>query len=76
MPVMPSLLFLLLLLYLPVSVCQWEQFLCFLRIKPGFHKDGDLVIGGFFPVFTYAHDRGEQWNSFLVGPSPEVFYDQ
>ncbi|XP_072471539.1 vomeronasal type-2 receptor 26-like [Notamacropus eugenii] len=45
---------LLLLLNIPSSLVREEKFPCFEQINPRVHKDGDLLIGGFFPLFLMA----------------------
>ncbi|KAM9034770.1 vomeronasal type-2 receptor 26-like [Sarcophilus harrisii] len=45
---------LLLLLSIPSSLVRKENSPCFEQINPRVHKDGDLVIGGFFPLYLMA----------------------
>ncbi|XP_043849927.1 vomeronasal type-2 receptor 26-like [Dromiciops gliroides] len=48
------LLALVLLLHIPSSLVRKEKFPCFEQIKPQVHRDGDLLIGGFFPLYLLA----------------------
>ncbi|NP_001093065.1 vomeronasal 2 receptor 614 precursor [Monodelphis domestica] len=48
------LLALFLLLNIPSSLVRKEHFPCFEQINPRVHQDGDLVIGGFFPLYLMA----------------------
>ncbi|XP_036599494.1 vomeronasal type-2 receptor 26-like [Trichosurus vulpecula] len=43
-----------LLLNIPSSLVKEEKFPCFEQINPRVHRDGDLVIGGFFPLYLMA----------------------
>ncbi|XP_036600962.1 vomeronasal type-2 receptor 26-like [Trichosurus vulpecula] len=45
---------LFLLLIIPSSLVREEKFPCFEQINPRVHRDGDLVIGGFFPLYLMA----------------------
>ncbi|XP_036600805.1 vomeronasal type-2 receptor 26-like [Trichosurus vulpecula] len=45
---------LFLLLNIPSSLFREENFPCFEQINPQVHRDGDLVIGGFFPLYLMA----------------------
>ncbi|XP_036599495.1 vomeronasal type-2 receptor 26-like [Trichosurus vulpecula] len=45
---------LFLLLNIPSSLDREEKFPCFEQINPRVHRDGDLVIGGFFPLYLMA----------------------
>ncbi|XP_036599496.1 vomeronasal type-2 receptor 26-like [Trichosurus vulpecula] len=42
------------LLNIPSSSAREEKFPCFDQINPRVHRDGDLVIGGFFPLYLMA----------------------
>ncbi|XP_074074345.1 vomeronasal type-2 receptor 26-like [Macrotis lagotis] len=45
------LMILFLLLHIPSSLVRKENFPCFEQIHPRVHRDGDLLIGGFFPLY-------------------------
>ncbi|XP_068959142.1 vomeronasal type-2 receptor 26-like [Petaurus breviceps papuanus] len=45
---------LFLLLNIPSSLVGEEKFPCFEQINPRAHRDGDLLIGGFFPLYLMA----------------------
>ncbi|XP_072463296.1 vomeronasal type-2 receptor 26-like [Notamacropus eugenii] len=42
------------LLNIPYSLVREEKFPCFEQISPRVHRDGDLLIGGFFPLYLMA----------------------
>lgn len=44
-----------LVLKLPLLTCSSNTPQCFLRKKHKVSKDGDMVIGGFFPLYTYQN---------------------
>ncbi|XP_044526955.1 vomeronasal type-2 receptor 26-like [Gracilinanus agilis] len=48
------LLALFLLLNIPSALVMEENFPCFEQINPQVYRDGDLVIGGFFPLYLMA----------------------
>ncbi|XP_071068886.1 vomeronasal type-2 receptor 116-like [Dasypus novemcinctus] len=43
---------------------------CFIRMKPSVFKEGDLIIGGFFPLYTFITYDGS------TKPSKEVYMKQ
>nr|XP_021483618.1 vomeronasal type-2 receptor 116-like [Meriones unguiculatus] len=48
-----SLIFILWLLQIPSLACAFNNNQCYYLIREDFHREGDVVIGAFFPVHTY-----------------------
>ncbi|XP_072472303.1 vomeronasal type-2 receptor 26-like [Notamacropus eugenii] len=71
---MLSLLFLFLVLELSQSIDHKEASLCFLKrdLGPTHYKDGDLIIGGFFPLMIYTMSFLEPWKYFHMHPEKIV----
>ncbi|XP_044523151.1 vomeronasal type-2 receptor 26-like [Gracilinanus agilis] len=66
--------FLLLHLILSVgrgTVCHVER-----TFSPTYHKDGDLVVGGFFPLLIYKWQKFPYWKWFWVNPERIVKHYQ
>ncbi|XP_060222226.1 vomeronasal type-2 receptor 116-like [Meriones unguiculatus] len=61
-----SLIFILWLLQIPSLVCAFNNNQCYYQIKEDFHREGDAVIGAFFPVHTY-YTIQEIPHSHLIG---------
>ncbi|XP_072471594.1 vomeronasal type-2 receptor 26-like [Notamacropus eugenii] len=72
---MLSLLFLFLVLQLPRSIDQKESPLCFLKrdLGPTHYKDGDLIIGGFFPLMIYEMTSHQPWKCFRFHPEDDSY---
>ncbi|XP_074075628.1 vomeronasal type-2 receptor 26-like [Macrotis lagotis] len=65
-----SLHFFFLFLQLSLSTGREEGALCHLErtFNPGYYRDGDLVIGGFFPLFIHKFDSNPYWKRFEHHP--------
>jgi hypothetical protein len=50
------LIFLFLLLQLPLHLSSFSNQDCFPDFKHSIYKDGDVVIAGFFPLYSYVKD--------------------
>ncbi|XP_036024913.1 vomeronasal type-2 receptor 116-like [Onychomys torridus] len=50
---MSSWTFILKLLLIPNLVCAYSSSECYFKIKEDFHKEGDVVIGVFFPIHIF-----------------------
>uniref|UniRef100_UPI0031345BBE vomeronasal 2 receptor 563 precursor n=1 Tax=Monodelphis domestica TaxID=13616 RepID=UPI0031345BBE len=64
------LLFFFLLLHLPVFVGREERIPCCLQMtfSSSSYKDGDLILGGFFPLFMYKFSQYTTWKMFQRHP--------
>ncbi|XP_075396868.1 vomeronasal type-2 receptor 116-like [Tenrec ecaudatus] len=73
---MLSLLFLLLLCQLPLQETTTNTYdTCLGYIQPSVYRDGDLVLGGFFPVYTLTHNSEAQWKIFVTSRRQNVTFD-
>ncbi|XP_044523146.1 vomeronasal type-2 receptor 26-like [Gracilinanus agilis] len=61
---------LFLLLQLPLSVGQEEGTNCYLQrtFSPTYYRHGDVVLGGFFPLFIYKLSKIPYWKKFFLNP--------
>ncbi|XP_075401201.1 vomeronasal type-2 receptor 116-like [Tenrec ecaudatus] len=41
---------------------------CFDYVQPSVYRDGDLVLGGFFPLYKLADNSEAQWKFFVTSP--------
>ncbi|XP_045146230.1 vomeronasal type-2 receptor 26-like [Echinops telfairi] len=48
---------------------------CLDYIQPSVYRDGDLVLGGFFPLYTLTHNSEAQWKYFVTSPRQNVTFD-
>ncbi|XP_075391275.1 vomeronasal type-2 receptor 116-like [Tenrec ecaudatus] len=49
---------------------------CIEYMQPSVYRDGDLVLGGFFPVYTLTHNSEAQWKFFVTSPRQNVTFHQ
>jgi hypothetical protein len=50
------LIFIFLLVQLLLHLSSFTNLDCFPDFKPSIYKDGDVVIAGFFPLYSYVKD--------------------
>ncbi|XP_075399023.1 vomeronasal type-2 receptor 116-like [Tenrec ecaudatus] len=48
---------------------------CYQCMQPSVYTDGDLVLGGFLPLYTVVHDSEAQWKFFVTSPRKHVTFD-
>ncbi|XP_027632143.1 vomeronasal type-2 receptor 116 [Tupaia chinensis] len=53
------------------TACELTLESCFIEHRPTVYRDGDLVLGGFFPLYTWALEERIVRLSFLTQPIPE-----
>ena len=62
-----------LLLLQPLQMaCEMKLFTCHGDWKPSVYKDGDLVLGGFFPLLTMEENKTVSQLHFLMKSPQEV----
>jgi hypothetical protein len=54
--VMLPLVFIFLLFHLPLTLSSLDQSNCYPKKKPSIHKDGDVLITGFFPRYVFVKE--------------------
>lgn len=62
----------LFLLLKPVYTSWKEVSQCFTYLCPSVQRDGDLVLGGFFPIYYVNQGSDVSRLSFLFPPKTEV----
>ncbi|KAM9039865.1 vomeronasal type-2 receptor 26-like [Sarcophilus harrisii] len=69
-----SLLFFFLLLQLLFSVGREQGTPCCLKrtFSPTYYRDGDLVVGGFFPLFIHKVSTFKYWKMFWFHPQNNI----
>ncbi|XP_047387762.1 vomeronasal type-2 receptor 116-like [Sciurus carolinensis] len=67
---MVPLIFVLLLLQAPLPACSFNKSDCFHRMNSSVYEDGDVVVAGFFPLYTLLLE------SRSSGPSKHVIHTQ
>ncbi|XP_012863865.1 vomeronasal type-2 receptor 26-like [Echinops telfairi] len=48
---------------------------CLDYMQPSVYRDGDLVLGGFFPLYTLKHNSEAQGKFFVTSPRQNVTYN-
>ncbi|XP_075391277.1 vomeronasal type-2 receptor 116-like [Tenrec ecaudatus] len=48
---------------------------CIDYIQPSVYRDGDLVLGGFFPLYTLKHNSDAEWKFFVTSPRQNVTFN-
>lgn len=68
--------FLLLLLQFPLSLGSLDMLSCINRMKPSLLKDGDLIVGVFFPLYLIEYNTDHQ--EFAIKPKAlkELYFDR
>ncbi|XP_075396801.1 vomeronasal type-2 receptor 116-like [Tenrec ecaudatus] len=61
---------------LPAQEPTMSFYDCFEYIQPSVYRDGDLVLGGFFPLYMLTQNSGEQWRFFVTSPRQNLTFHQ
>ncbi|XP_056681072.1 vomeronasal 2 receptor 603 isoform X1 [Monodelphis domestica] len=71
-------LYVFLLLQMPLSVGREEGTPCHAErtFSPTYYRDGDLVVGGFFPLLIYKLHKIPYWKMFWLHPKDIIKYHQ
>ncbi|XP_075396910.1 vomeronasal type-2 receptor 116-like [Tenrec ecaudatus] len=48
---------------------------CYVSMQPSVYRDADLVLGGFFPLYTLAHESELHWKFFMIHSREDIKYD-
>lgn len=74
--VMSFLILLFLALHFPLLVCDSEYVSCAFKMNASVYQDGDLIIGGFFTLYSFIGELPGVWMEFQRRPSKNVHFSK